>query len=114
MSHLKFEIASGQVTALMGCSGSGKSTLLLALAGIVPEFYSGEWLSSLRVGEVTVTDDPRTCRVCLMRSSSGMYNPSSVVSPETTEVAIGISSGWRSASIVLTWGKFGSSLLCPN
>lgn len=64
LSRLKFEIASGQVTALVGCSGSGKSTLLLALAGIVPEFYGGEWLGSLRIGEVTVTDeDPRSPEV---------------------------------------------------
>ncbi|HEY9623808.1 MAG TPA: ABC transporter ATP-binding protein [Crinalium sp.] len=55
LQDLSFDIPQGGVTALLGCSGSGKSTLLLALAGIVPEFYGGEWAGSLQIGDVTVT-----------------------------------------------------------
>jgi energy-coupling factor transport system ATP-binding protein len=55
LQDLSFEIPQGGVTALLGSSGSGKSTLLLALAGIVPEFYGGEWSGQLQIGEVSVT-----------------------------------------------------------
>ncbi len=55
LRDLSFAIPQGQVTAVLGSSGSGKSTLLLALAGIVPEFYGGEWVGELRVGKVIIS-----------------------------------------------------------
>lgn len=54
LDDLSFEISPSTVTALLGCSGSGKSTLLLALAGLIPEFYGGNWSGRLRVGDVVV------------------------------------------------------------
>jgi putative ABC transport system ATP-binding protein len=52
LSGAEFEIASGEVVAIMGPSGSGKSTLLHCIAGIVPPdsgtvFYDGRELSAM-------------------------------------------------------------------
>lgn len=64
LNDLSFEISPSTVTALLGCSGSGKSTLLLALAGLIPEFYGGDWSGSLRVGDVVVeAEEPHSSQV---------------------------------------------------
>ena len=52
LSGAEFEIAAGEVVAIMGPSGSGKSTLLHCIAGIVPPdsgtvFYDGRELSAM-------------------------------------------------------------------
>jgi putative ABC transport system ATP-binding protein len=52
LSGAEFEIAAGEVVAIMGPSGSGKSTLLHCIAGIVaPDsgtvFYGGRELSAM-------------------------------------------------------------------
>ena len=61
LNQLTFTLEPGTVTAVLGSSGSGKSTLLLALAGIIPEFFTGDWSGSLQVGKVTVeADNPRS------------------------------------------------------
>ncbi|MBI4785354.1 MAG: ABC transporter ATP-binding protein [Oscillatoriophycideae cyanobacterium NC_groundwater_1537_Pr4_S-0.65um_50_18] len=64
LQNLCFSIAPGTVTALLGCSGSGKSTLLLALAGIIPEFYGGDWSGRLQVYQAVVTaEEPQSAEV---------------------------------------------------
>ena len=46
---------------------------------------------------------------------SGMYKPSSPArSPESTSVANGSPNGSNDPVITLSWGRLGSSLLCPN
>jgi putative ABC transport system ATP-binding protein len=52
LSGAEFEIAAGEIVAIMGPSGSGKSTLLHCIAGIVPPdsgtvFYDGRELSAM-------------------------------------------------------------------
>ena len=52
LAGAEFEIAAGEVVAIMGPSGSGKSTLLHCIAGIVPPdsgtvFYDGRELSAM-------------------------------------------------------------------
>jgi putative ABC transport system ATP-binding protein len=52
LAGAEFEIAVGEVVAIMGPSGSGKSTLLHCIAGIVPPdsgtvFYDGRELSAM-------------------------------------------------------------------
>lgn len=64
LQDLSFQIPAGCVTTLLGCRGAGKSTLCLALAGIVPGFYGGEWLGRLRIGDVEVNaEDARSSDV---------------------------------------------------
>jgi putative ABC transport system ATP-binding protein len=56
LSGAGFEIAAGEIVAIMGPSGSGKSTLLHCIAGIVPPdsgtvFYDGRELSAMSDAE---------------------------------------------------------------
>jgi putative ABC transport system ATP-binding protein len=56
LSGAEFEIAAGEIVAIMGPSGSGKSTLLHCIAGIVPPdsgtvFYDGRELSAMSDAE---------------------------------------------------------------
>jgi putative ABC transport system ATP-binding protein len=56
LSGAEFEIAAGEIVAIMGPSGSGKSTLLHCIAGIVPPdsgtvFYDGRELSVMSDAE---------------------------------------------------------------
>ena len=58
VTDISFELAEGEVVALLGPSGSGKSTILRALAGLVPHFHGG----TFRGCAVVDGRDTRTAR----------------------------------------------------
>jgi len=58
LRDLSFDIAPGEIVALLGPSGAGKTTLCLALMGIVPQFYRGRFFGELVVDGQDVLTEP--------------------------------------------------------
>jgi energy-coupling factor transporter ATP-binding protein EcfA2 len=58
LADLSLRIADGEFVLVVGASGAGKSTLLRCLNGLVPHFYGGEI-----VGSVRARMDGGTCRI---------------------------------------------------
>jgi energy-coupling factor transporter ATP-binding protein EcfA2 len=46
---IDLQVPRGACLALMGATGAGKTTLCLALAGLVPQFFGGEFAGCVRV-----------------------------------------------------------------
>ncbi|HEX3010890.1 MAG TPA: energy-coupling factor transporter ATPase [Syntrophomonadaceae bacterium] len=47
LDKINLEIPEGQFTLILGGSGSGKSSLVRAMAGLVPEFYGGNYTGAV-------------------------------------------------------------------
>lgn len=58
LHDVSFQVSEGEYLAVMGPTGAGKTTLCLALNGIVPHFYGGEFFGSVRVGTMDTVDHP--------------------------------------------------------
>ncbi len=58
LSDVSLRVSEGEFVAVMGPTGAGKTTLCLALNGIVPHFYGGEFFGSVRVGTMDTVDHP--------------------------------------------------------
>lgn len=56
MRNLSFEVAPGEITALMGLSGCGKSTLCYCLNGIIPHSWGGVLEGSVLVNGQNTRD----------------------------------------------------------
>ncbi|MCK9909725.1 energy-coupling factor ABC transporter ATP-binding protein, partial [Microbacteriaceae bacterium K1510] len=62
LESISLQLFPGEVVGLAGVSGAGKTTLLLALAGLIPANYAGDFSGHRQVaGEVGVVfQDPET------------------------------------------------------
>ncbi len=58
LHDVNLRVSEGEFVAVMGATGAGKTTLCLALNGIVPHFYGGEFFGSVRVGTMDTVDHP--------------------------------------------------------
>ncbi len=58
LRDVDLEIDQGELVLVLGATGSGKSTFLRCLIGLIPHFYSGEYLGSVRVMGMEVASTP--------------------------------------------------------
>ncbi len=58
LREVDLEIDQGELVLVLGSTGSGKSTFLRCLIGLIPHFYSGEYLGSVRVMGMEVASTP--------------------------------------------------------
>ncbi len=98
---VSFDVAPGQCLLVVGPSGSGKSTLALALAGLVPRDFPGDWHGSLEVDGL----DPLTAdgRAVAARVGLVFQDPESQIVMERVEddVAFGLESrGWERDAMI--------------
>jgi energy-coupling factor transport system ATP-binding protein len=55
LKDINFEVQTGEFVAIMGPSGAGKSTLCLALNGIIPNFFGGNFYGQVSIfGQDTI------------------------------------------------------------
>jgi len=69
LHEVSFEVADGELLALVGPSGCGKSTLLRIVAGLVPATSGAIWLDGERVDQRT----PRERDVAMVFQSYALY-----------------------------------------
>jgi len=58
LKNINLFLKPGEIGLIVGPNGSGKTTLAKAIAGILPEFYSGELCGKVIVNTVNVLDKP--------------------------------------------------------
>ena len=58
LHEVTLRVSEGEFVAVMGPTGAGKTTLCLALNGIVPHFYGGDFFGSVRIGTMDTIDHP--------------------------------------------------------
>jgi len=58
LRDVDLEIDRGELVLVLGSTGSGKSTFLRCLIGLIPHFYPGEYLGSVRVMGMEVASTP--------------------------------------------------------
>jgi energy-coupling factor transport system ATP-binding protein len=92
---VSFTVEPGECLLVVGPSGSGKSSLALALAGLVPREFAGDWQGTLRVDGL----DPVAASGAEVAARVGLVfqDPESQVVMERVEddVAFGLESrGW--------------------
>ena len=56
--EVDLEIDRGELVLVLGPTGSGKSTFLRCLIGLIPHFYSGDYVGSVRVMGMEVASTP--------------------------------------------------------
>ena len=58
LQEINLQIRQGEFLGVMGPTGAGKTTFCLALNGVVPHFYGGEFYGSLTVAGLDTIEHP--------------------------------------------------------
>ncbi len=99
-ADVSFRLEPGECLLVVGPSGSGKSSLALALAGLVPQEFPGDWSGRLTVAGLDPTTAPRA--VVAARVGIVFQDPASQLVMDRVEddVAFGLENlGWDPAAM---------------
>lgn len=99
-ADVSFRLEPGECLLVVGPSGSGKSSLALALAGLVPQEFPGEWRGRLAVAGLDPTTSPRGAVAA--RVGIVFQDPASQLVMDRVEddVAFGLENlGWPAAAM---------------
>src|SRR5262249_28754977 len=58
LTDIDLSIRRGEIVGIVGPTGAGKTTLCLALNGIVPQFFGGEFFGSVHIGDLDTIETP--------------------------------------------------------
>jgi len=58
LKEINLQVRRGEFIGIVGPTGSGKTTLCLALNGVVPHFYGGEFFGSITVAGLDTVQNP--------------------------------------------------------
>lgn len=58
LDAISLTISRGEIVGIIGPTGAGKTTLCLALNGIVPQFFGGEFFGNVHIGGLDAIDTP--------------------------------------------------------
>nr|WP_130789512.1 ATP-binding cassette domain-containing protein [Lachnoclostridium pacaense] len=77
-SHMDFEAASGEITAIIGSNGEGKTTLAKVLAGMIPRISGDIWLDDRKLDIHSISSAHRN-GIYLMTESLQLYPGKSIM-----------------------------------
>lgn len=77
-SHMDFEAASGEITAIIGSNGEGKTTLAKVLAGMIPRISGDIWLDDRKLDIHSISSAHRN-GIYLMTESLQLFPGKSIM-----------------------------------
>lgn len=58
LAGIDFSVRRGEIIGIVGATGAGKTTICLAMNGIVPQFFGGEFFGSVHIAELDAIETP--------------------------------------------------------
>src|SRR5262245_54712617 len=58
LTDIDLSIRRGEIIGIVGATGAGKTTLCLAMNGIVPQFFGGEFFGSVHIAGLDAIETP--------------------------------------------------------
>jgi energy-coupling factor transport system ATP-binding protein len=58
LADINLSVKRGEIIGIVGATGAGKTTLCLAMNGIVPQFFGGEFFGAVRIAGLDAIDTP--------------------------------------------------------
>lgn len=100
LKDINLKVPQGQFVLIVGGSGSGKSTLIRSMAGLVPNFYGGEYSGNIKIDNVDIESLER--RKLVQKVGMVFQDPESqlVMTDAEQEIAFGLENLELSNSIM--------------